>query len=95
MTIIEWFNPADIKHIWAWRELERTGRWPKNFIPFDIDIEVSHALFEIMAKIANCWIVKMLDGKCLVCKGKGLDPVQDVIGLTKVCRKCGGSGREI
>lgn len=33
MTILDWFEVENIEHLKAYRHLQDTGSWPKDFIP--------------------------------------------------------------
>ncbi len=37
MTIIEWFDPENEKHMKAWKHLSKSGSWPRDFIPDDVE----------------------------------------------------------
>ncbi len=55
-SIVDWFDPNNIEHIKAYQTLERTGMWPKDFLPENILLTDTWQV-GIMAKIASCWIV--------------------------------------
>ena len=54
MTIVEFFNPHNIKHLKAYEQLKETGFWPKGFLPVGVDYD-SHWQVEIVAKMADAW----------------------------------------
>jgi len=45
-TIVEWFDPADVKHMAAFKVLQETGQWPDGFIPEGLEFP-------------NSWIVQL------------------------------------
>ena len=54
-TFIEWFNPDDIEHIYAYHVLQNTGMWPKGFVPEEIYMNPHWNMF-IQSKLADKWI---------------------------------------
>jgi hypothetical protein len=38
INVVNWFNPDDIEHLKAFRELNQTGMWPRGFIPEDVEV---------------------------------------------------------
>lgn len=58
-NIVEWFDPCDIKHVMAYREVLNKRDWPKGFVPDGIIF--THLWFdEIAMKIVRCWIAHMI-----------------------------------
>lgn len=57
-TIEQWFDPQNRVHIEAYCELQKTGMWPKGFIPNNIEMPEMPATwhFQITNKIAEAWI---------------------------------------
>jgi hypothetical protein len=65
MRIYEWFDPDNIEHIKAYKELQETGTWPKYFYNEikDKGIELGPGWQLIVAyKLADKWIEYKLDG---------------------------------
>ena len=61
MKIGKWFDPYDVKHIKAYKELEKTGTWPKRFLPKDIEMGELWQI-DILDKMANAWLTYMMKG---------------------------------
>ncbi len=58
-SIVDWFDPNNIEHLKAYRELEHTGIWPKEFLPENILFtQVWHV--GIACKLADCWLQEKL-----------------------------------
>ena len=58
-TIVDVFDPHSTEHMEAYKHLQKTGFWPKEFVKkFKNEIYNSNNLWqiEILAKIANEWI---------------------------------------
>lgn len=63
MTLIEFFDPANVAHLRAWRALQTTGQWPKGFWSELEARGVSvplHWQYAVTAKIADHYIDAML-----------------------------------
>jgi hypothetical protein len=55
MTIVEFFDPHDIKHIKAYENVMNTGAWPKGFLP--VGIEIPPMWNPLLAyKMTECWV---------------------------------------
>ena len=55
MSIIDFFIPKNIKHIQAYKHLQKTGSWPEGFLPNNIYIP-NNWQFVLQDMIAQCWI---------------------------------------
>jgi hypothetical protein len=55
MTIIEFFDPNDKKHLRAYKNVMETGAWPKGFLPKGIEIQPLWNTL-LAYKMANCWV---------------------------------------
>jgi hypothetical protein len=58
ISIIDFFNPHNIEHLKAYRVLEKTGFWPKDFLPKDGEGAEWPMLWqvELAAKMAQAWL---------------------------------------
>lgn len=63
MTLLEWFNPQNIEHLKAYVALSKTGHWPENFLPPNIEIPAMWHV-SLLNKIAEQWIKYKLAIKC-------------------------------
>lgn len=61
MNIVDWFDPFNRCHIQSFSYLERTGMWPKEFLPENIEIP-SLWLISIVRKIAAAWVKAVESG---------------------------------
>jgi len=59
MNIQEWFNPENEEHLKAYLHLEKTGCWPKGFIPDNMDFSPCWQV-RLIDKMANLWIESQL-----------------------------------
>ena len=59
-SIVDWFDPHNIKHIEAYKELQDSGSWPPNFVPQKM-VFPPLWFYSISMKIAECWIKFMVD----------------------------------
>lgn len=60
MTIIEWFDPANIEHLRVFWNIEwNGGRWPENFYPTDIQFPACWTS-SVNSKIATYYMKKQL-----------------------------------
>lgn len=56
MTIVDYFNPYSIDHIWAYNYLSSYGSWPVDFWEEIKDLDFDPLWhFKLMQKISNCW----------------------------------------
>lgn len=55
MTITKFFDPYNVEHIKAYKELQVTGMWPDGFLPDKIDYD-PHWQIELQAKMAGFWV---------------------------------------
>jgi len=55
MNIVDWFDPYDIKHMEAYKYLERNGYWPENFIPDSVELSSVWQIF-LVGAMARCWL---------------------------------------
>ena len=55
MIITKFFNPYNVDHIKAYKNLMITGMWPDGFLPEDIDYDPQWQV-TIQAKMASCWV---------------------------------------
>ena len=53
MTIIEYFDPVNIKHCWAYKHLQLKGSWLKDFLPKDLTPPPATWAMKILAKLAD------------------------------------------
>jgi len=58
MDFVEWFDVDDLGHIKAYCHLERTGFWPKGFIPDNVVMHPQWALL-LQSKMADAWVHHM------------------------------------
>jgi hypothetical protein len=67
MKVYQWFNPANVDHIIAYKEARKTGKWAKGFLPedkyyMDLMYDPGTEFFRaITQKIADAWVDQMLD----------------------------------
>lgn len=55
MTIVEYFDPHNKRHLRAYQTVMETGAWPKDFLPKDIVIPPLWNTL-LAYKMANCWV---------------------------------------
>ena len=69
MTLCEWFEPTNPKHVYAYQHLQRVGTWPEGFVPDGI--EIPHLWFmDITQQLANRWMKHVLiENRCRYCGG--------------------------
>ena len=60
ISIVDWFNPHNLEHLQAYKDLNKTGFWPKEFwnkIVVNDQIEMTNAWqVAIACKIANAFV---------------------------------------
>ena len=61
MKVTDFFDPYDIAHIKAYKNLQETGFWPAFFLPENIEIPDNWQI-TIMAVFTEAWISKALNG---------------------------------
>ena len=61
-TVTEYFDPHNISHLKAWKELNKTGVWPRDFWELikDKDFQGGHWAVLIANKIADAYIELMV-----------------------------------
>ena len=59
-SFIEWFNPHDIGHIKAYRQLQKTGAWPIGFFPAGVKMNPGWQA-SIAFKLARAWVDQLLE----------------------------------
>ena len=59
MDIIEFFDPYNMEHVRAYEHLQKTGQWPKGFIPKRTLFPTNWHLL-IINKLANAWVHYMI-----------------------------------
>ena len=64
ISIVDWFNPHNLEHLQAYKDLNKTGFWPKEFwnkIVVNDQIEMTNAWqVAIACKIANAFVNEKL-----------------------------------
>lgn len=55
----DWFDAENMNHLAAYKHLQKTGTWPKGFIPENVEMEAQW-LIHVIDKIANQWIKEKL-----------------------------------
>jgi hypothetical protein len=55
-TIVDFFDPYNVSHLKAYRHLEKTGFWPKGFIPDEIIGLAMAWQVGLVAKLARAWL---------------------------------------
>jgi hypothetical protein len=63
MTIIDFFDVYNIKHLVAYNHLCNTGHWPENFLPEDLEVPPPLWASNIMARMGQAWLEAVLAGK--------------------------------
>ena len=58
-NIVEWFDPYDIKHVMAYKEVQDKGVWPKDFVPKEM-VFPNLWFYSIAMKIVKCWTIHMI-----------------------------------
>lgn len=78
MTLTEYFDPDNLEHCQAYREMRNTGVWPEWFLKSLSVASVQSENFylevaQIQAKIADFWVQrKLVAGKHTI-EGLGID----------------------
>jgi hypothetical protein len=68
VNVVEWFDPYDIEHIRAYRQMQEGGHWPKGLLPKNIEFPRSYSWFSaVEAKMAQAWIDLILEQKSSRC----------------------------
>jgi len=52
---VEWFDPDNINHLYAYYFLQQTGTWPRGFFPENIYIPPCW-MSQLAFKIADRWV---------------------------------------
>lgn len=61
MSIIDFFDIYDWKHLLAWQTLRDTGNWPKDFIPEGVECPLEGAWkIIITARMADAWLTMQM-----------------------------------
>jgi hypothetical protein len=56
-TIVDFFDPYNVEHLKAYRHLEKTGSWPKDFIPDELMDGINIAWqVELLGKMSKAWL---------------------------------------
>jgi hypothetical protein len=64
LTIIDFFDPKNIEHLIAFREMQNTGIWPRWFWDWVENCEIPSMWYSMIAmKITNEYIKEKLDLK--------------------------------
>jgi hypothetical protein len=58
IDIIDFFDPWNIDHLVAWRQME-SCKWPEGFLPKNIKFSEGWTM-RIRTKLADCWIDYMI-----------------------------------
>jgi hypothetical protein len=58
IDIVDFFDPRNIDHLKAWREMENC-KWPEGFLPSEIKFSEGWTT-RIRMKLADCWIDYMI-----------------------------------
>jgi hypothetical protein len=56
MKFSEWFDPYNREHLDAYRHCEKTGFWPENFIPDNIEGQAHYFAIEAMHILGKAWL---------------------------------------
>ena len=59
MNIADWFDVNNIEHLKAYKHLEDTGFWPKNFLPEEMEMPALWGV-SLAHKLADAYIDMML-----------------------------------
>ena len=59
MKITDWFNVKDINHLKAYQHLQKTGNWPKDFLPSNIESPQLWQV-ELAVKLANAYVSEQI-----------------------------------
>lgn len=54
-SIVDFFDPLNMKHIEAWKHLAKTGFWQEGFIPEDV-VFTNNWMIGITFKVCNAWV---------------------------------------
>jgi hypothetical protein len=64
ISIVDWFDPHNMEHLQAWKDLQKTGTWPQSFwqkMLFDDRIIITtNWQYSIYAKIADAFVKEKL-----------------------------------
>ena len=55
MKIEDLFDAHNLNHLAAYRHLQNTGQWPKDFIPKETEFSSMWNIL-ILSKLANAWL---------------------------------------
>jgi hypothetical protein len=60
ISIIDFFDPYNVEHLKAYRVLEKTGSWPKGFLPKDGEGMEWPMVWQagLTAKMAKAWLAQ-------------------------------------
>jgi hypothetical protein len=61
ISIYDWFDPHDLKHLRAYRQLQTTGCWPEDFPPDHVELGTGWQML-ITHKMADAWVDEKLKG---------------------------------
>jgi hypothetical protein len=61
MKINKWFDPNNVEHIKAFKEFDKTGSWPKEFLPKDVKLD-QFWIIDVLDKMAVAWMNYKLKG---------------------------------
>lgn len=79
-TLYEYFDPHNWHHIAAYRELQKTGVWPKWFWDQMIKDNINESepgwQVTIIAKMANAWVEHVAKTGC----AKIVDDIGNIVG---------------
>lgn len=59
--IQEWFDPKLDSHIIAYEEFQRSGAWPRFFVPLDVEVPHDNGRELVTQKIAMCYVSQRLE----------------------------------
>ena len=59
MIIWEWFDPTNVEHLKAFKQVSDSGFWPKDFIPENIQFPAGWEYF-ISSKLADLYMEEKL-----------------------------------
>jgi len=62
MNIVDWFDPSNIAHLKAYRHLEKTGMWPRGFLPEGIEIPSFWSVL-VSGKIVDAYLKEKLENE--------------------------------
>jgi len=62
INIVDWFQPYNLAHLRAYRNLENNGKWDEDFIPYNVEFTTGWQV-ALVAKLANAHLDRALGKK--------------------------------